>query len=62
VEAPERSPVPSQNRLAARTSAMMMQMDGGMMGGMMSMGWIWTLVGILVVALLSILIYKQLKK
>ena len=41
---------------------MMMQMDGGMMGGMMSMGWIWTLVGILLVVLLSILIYNQFKK
>ncbi len=37
---------------------MMMQMDGGMM----SMGWIWTLVGVLLVVLLSILIYKQFKK
>lgn len=41
---------------------MMMQMDGGMMGGMMSMGWIWNLVGILLVVLLSILIYNQFKK
>jgi len=37
---------------------MMMPMDGGMM----SMGWIWTLVGILLVVLLSILIYNQFKK
>jgi hypothetical protein len=41
---------------------MMMQMDGGMMGGMMSMGWIWTLAGVLVIVLLSILIYNQFKK
>ncbi len=40
----------------------MMQMDGGMMSGMMSMGWIWTLVGILLVVALSIFIYNQLKK
>ncbi len=41
---------------------MMTQMDGGMMGGMMSLGWIWTLVGVLLVVLLSILTYNQFKK
>jgi uncharacterized integral membrane protein len=41
---------------------MMMQMDGGMMGGMMSMGWIWWLVGILAIVLLAILIIRQLKR
>lgn len=44
---------------------MMMQMDSGMMGGMsgmMGLGWIWTLVGILLVVLLSVLIYNQIKK
>jgi hypothetical protein len=41
-------------------------MDGGMMGSMMSgmgiLGLIWSLVGVLLIVLLSILIYKQLKK
>jgi hypothetical protein len=44
---------------------MMMQMDGGMMGGMsgmMGLGWIWTVVGILLIVLLGILIFKQLKR
>jgi hypothetical protein len=45
---------------------MMMQMDGGMMDGMMGWmgisGFIWTLVGILVIVLLVILIGKQLKR
>ena len=41
---------------------MMMQMDGGMMGGMMGMGWIWSIVGILAIVLLAILIIKQLKR
>jgi len=41
---------------------MLMQMDGGMMGGMMSMGWVWTLVGILLIVLLVIVIGKQLKR
>ena len=41
---------------------MMMQMDGGMMDGMMSMGWIWWLVGILAIVLVAILIIKQLKR
>jgi hypothetical protein len=41
---------------------MMMQMDGGMMGGMMGMGWIWTLVGLLLIVLLGILIFNQLKR
>ena len=41
---------------------MMMQMDGGMMDGMMSMGWIWTLVGLLLIVLLVIVIGKQLKR
>jgi uncharacterized integral membrane protein len=38
-----------------------MQMDGGVMDGMMSMGWIWSIVGILVIVLVAILIIKQLK-
>jgi hypothetical protein len=44
---------------------MMMQMDGGMMSGMsgmMGLGWIWTVVGILLIVLLGILIFKQLKR
>ena len=41
---------------------MMMQMDGGMMGGMMSMGWIWSIVGILLIILLGILIFNQLRR
>ena len=41
---------------------MMMQMDGGMMDGMMSMGWIWTLVGLLLIVLLVIVIGKQMKR
>jgi hypothetical protein len=41
---------------------MMMQMGGGMMDGMMGMGWIWGLVGILAIVLLAILIVKQLKR
>ena len=41
---------------------MMMQMDGGMMDGMMSMGWIWWLVGILAIPLVAILIIRQLKR
>jgi hypothetical protein len=41
---------------------MMMQMDGGMMGGMMAAGWIWTVVGILLIVLLGIVIYNQLKR
>jgi len=41
---------------------MMMQMDGGMMGGMMSMGWIWWLVGVLLIVLVAILIFKQLRR
>ena len=41
---------------------MLMQMDGGMMDGMMSMGWIWTLVGLLLIVLLVIVIGKQLKR
>ncbi len=43
----------------------MMQMYGGMMdgmGGMMSMGWIWWLAGVLLVILLAILIFNQLKR
>jgi len=40
---------------------MMMQMDGGMMGDMMGMGWIWWLVGVLLIVLLAILIFKQLR-
>ena len=40
----------------------MMQMDGGMMGAIMGMGWIWTLVGILAIVLLAILIIRQLKR
>ena len=36
----------------------MMQMDGGMMGAIMGMGWIWTLVGILAIVLLAILIIR----
>ena len=40
----------------------MMQMDGGMMGSMMGMGWIWWLVGVLLVILLGILIFNQLKR
>ena len=40
---------------------MMMQMNG-MMGGMMGMGWIWTIVGILLIVLLGILIFNQLKR
>jgi len=43
-------------------SNMMMQMGGGMMDGMMGMGWIWSIVGILVILLLAILIIKQLKR
>lgn len=39
-----------------------MQMDGGMMGGMMEMGWIWWLVGVLLIALIGILIFNQLKR
>ena len=38
-----------------------MQMDGGVMDGMMSMGWIWWLVGLLLIVLLAILIFKQLR-
>jgi hypothetical protein len=45
---------------------MMMQMGGGMMDGMMGWmgisGFIWTLVGILVIVLLVIVIGKQLKR
>ena len=41
---------------------MMMQMDGGMLDGMMSMGWIWTLVGLLLIVLLVIVIGKQMKR
>ncbi len=41
---------------------MIMQMDGGMMSGMMSLGWVWTLVGILLIVLLVIVIGKQLKR
>ena len=41
---------------------MMMQMDSGMMGGMMGMGWIWWSVGILLIILLGILIFNQLKR
>jgi uncharacterized integral membrane protein len=41
---------------------MIMQMDGGMMGHMMGMGWIWSIVGILAIVLLAILIIKQLKR
>ena len=41
---------------------MLMQMGGGMMDGMMGMGWIWSIVGILVILLLAILIIKQLKR
>ncbi len=41
---------------------MMMQMNGGMMGGMMGMGWIWSIVGILLVVLLGILIFKQVRR
>ena len=37
---------------------MMMQMDGGMMG----MGWIWWIVGLLLIVLLAILIFNQLKR
>jgi len=33
---------------------MMMQMDGGMMDGMMSMGWIWSIVGLLILVLLGL--------
>jgi uncharacterized integral membrane protein len=40
---------------------MMMQMDGEMMGGMMGIGWIWWLVGLLLIFLLAILIFKQLR-
>jgi uncharacterized integral membrane protein len=39
-----------------------MQMDGGVMDGMMSMGWIWSIVGILLIILLGILIFNQLKR
>ena len=39
-----------------------MQMDGGVMDGMMSMGWIWWLVGLLLIVLLVILIFKQLRR
>ena len=41
---------------------MLMQMDGGMMGGMMGMGWIWSIVGMLAIVFLAILIIKQLKR
>jgi len=41
---------------------MMMQMDGGMMGGMMGMAWIWSIVGILAIVVLAVLIIKQLKR
>jgi uncharacterized integral membrane protein len=45
---------------------MLMQMGGGMMdgmmGGMMGMGWIWWLVGVLLIVLLGILIFNQLKR
>ena len=41
---------------------MQMEMDGGMMGGMMGMGWIWSIVGILAIVLLAIVIIKQLKR
>ena len=41
---------------------MTMQMDGGMMDGMMGMGGIWWLVGLLVIVLLAILIFKQLRR
>ena len=41
---------------------MLMQMDGGMMGSMMGMGWICWLVGILLIVLLGILIFNQLKR
>jgi hypothetical protein len=40
---------------------MMMQMNGGMMGGMMNLGWVWTVVGILLIVLLVIIIGKQFK-
>ncbi len=41
-----------------------MQMDGGMMGGMMGMGWIWIwpIVGIVLIVLLGILIFNLLKR
>jgi len=38
-----------------------MQMGGGMMDNMMGMGWIWWLVGVLLIVLLAILIFKQLR-
>ena len=41
---------------------MMMQMDSRMMGGMMGMGWIWSIVGLLLIVLLAILIFKQLRQ
>ena len=41
---------------------MMMQMGGGMMDGMMGMGWIWWLVGVLLIVLLAILIFNQLRR
>ena len=34
----------------------------GMMSGMMSLGWVWTIVGILLIVLLVIVIGKQLKR
>jgi len=41
---------------------MLMQMGGGMMDGMMGMGLIWSIVGILLIVLLAILIFNQLKR
>jgi len=41
---------------------MSVPLDSGMMGSMMSMGWIWTVVGILLIVLLVIVIGKQLKR